>query len=140
MSICTYFSFCGFVGVGLVNVFLPYHPIVVSTCSFSLLAPALCIELYCSLSILKILRKPGPGHRETQEKKEWNQQKKRAAKIICIILVMLILNGYPFIVVPTLHHVSQRDLFKYALTISSFGRSVQGFLFLSRSEKLPCKL
>lgn len=121
------------------NVFQPNNSMILFICAFALLAPVLTIEIFCSLSIVRILRRPGPGKKEAQEKKEGNQQKKRAAKIMCIVLVMLVFNVVPFILVPLVNGVSQAHLLTVVFTLSTVGTSVQAFLFLSRAGKLPCR-
>lgn len=113
---------------------------VVSIFSFALLVPALSIELFCSLSIVRILRRPGPGDKAVQGKKEGNQQKMKAVKVICIVLAMLILNVVPVIALPFFYRVGPlKDLLTIAFTLASSGSSVQAFLFLRRSGKVPCK-
>ncbi|KAK9540253.1 hypothetical protein VZT92_002717 [Zoarces viviparus] len=123
---------------GLTNVFLPSSHNMLFICSAAHLAPALFIELFCSLSIVRILRRPSPGSKEAQGKKEGNQQKKRAVKIICMVLVMLVFNMLPFTVLP-LTSVSPVVWLPIAFTFSTVGSSAQAFLFLSRAGELPCK-
>lgn len=133
--------FCVFFVVsGLASLFVSTEAAVLSIVSFALLVPALSIELFCSLSILRILRRPGPGDNAVQGKKEGNQQKMRAVKIICIVLVMLIWNVVPVIAVPFFYGLSPlKDLLTIAFTFATAGSSVQAFLFLRRSGKVLCK-
>lgn len=132
------FSSADCVGVGLTNCFRTLDIILVYICVFVLLLPSLLIELYCSVFILRILLKSGPGDKVAQQRREGNQQKKRAAKIVWIMLFMLVLNALPFIVVPLLKEGSL--FYDVALTCSTLGCSVQAFLFLSRFGKMSCKL
>lgn len=136
-SVCFVFSSADCVGFGLTNCFRPLDIILVYICAFVLLLPSLLIEFYCSVFILRILLKSGPGDKVAQQRREGNQQKKRAATIVWIMLFMLVLNALPFIIVPLLGSL---PFYYIALTFSTLGCSVQAFLFLSRFGKMPCKL
>lgn len=126
-----------FVVSGLANTFTQYQDTLLHFLSFCLMLPALSIELFCSLSIISILRKSGPGVKALPRKTEGNQQKLRAVKIICIVLAMLILNVVPFIVLSTFFICRKRDLLPIAFTLATAGSPIQAFFFLSRYWKVP---
>lgn len=126
-----------FVVSGVANTFTQYQDTLLYILSFCLLLPALSIELFCSLSIISILRKSGPGVKALPSKTEGNQQKLRAVKIICIVLAMLILNVVPFIVLSSFFICVKRDLLPIAFTLATTGSPIQAFFFLSRSWKVP---
>ncbi|XP_037328592.2 G-protein coupled receptor 20-like [Pungitius pungitius] len=123
---------------GLTNAHLSGNITMLSFCSGAILAPALFIELFCSLSIVRILRRPKPGSK-AQEKKEGDQQKKRAVRIIGVVLGMLVFNVVPFIVFPLFTKISIAVWSPIAMTFATFGSSTQAFLFLSRAGVLACK-
>ncbi|KAK5866632.1 hypothetical protein PBY51_020807 [Eleginops maclovinus] len=120
---------------GLSFVFLSETKYVFYIVAFVFLVPILLTELFCSLSIFRVLRKPGPGKKE----KGGNRQKKRAVNVICMVQVMLVFNVVPFIVVPFILSFLKVDLTPIAFTLSTVGSSAQAFLFLRRNGKLPCK-
>ncbi|KAJ4944076.1 hypothetical protein JOQ06_012623 [Pogonophryne albipinna] len=119
---------------GLMHVLLPEGTALYYIVALLFLVPFLLTELFCSVSIVRVLRRPGPGKKE----KEGNRQKKRAVNIICMVLVMLVFNVVPFILMPFLNDVIQFDLTMTAFTLSTVGSSVQALLFLSRTGELPC--
>ncbi|KAF3851814.1 hypothetical protein F7725_005169 [Dissostichus mawsoni] len=89
-----------FHGCGLMNVFLPEGTALYYTVAFLFLVPFLLTELFCSVSIVRVLRRPGPGQ------KEGNRQKKRAVNIICMVLVMLAYRECPQRLLPESSQVS----------------------------------
>ncbi|KAL3067598.1 hypothetical protein OYC64_017343 [Pagothenia borchgrevinki] len=119
---------------GLMHVFLPEGTALFYIVALLFLVPTLLTELFCSVSIVRVLRRPGPGQKE----KEGNRQKKRAVNIICMVLVMLVFNVVPFILMPFLENLIKVELTTIAFTLSTVGSSVQALLFLSRAGKLPC--
>ncbi|XP_029988439.1 uncharacterized protein LOC115417878 isoform X2 [Sphaeramia orbicularis] len=126
------------IGCGLINIFLPMNFTAVSIFAFAVFLPILSTEIFCSLSIVRILRRSGPGHKESQEKKEANQQKRRAVQVICVGLLMLALNNFPFILVP-FFNVDTEEFLTAALGLSCLGSPIQAVLFLSRSGRLSCR-
>ncbi|XP_034544656.1 G-protein coupled receptor 35-like [Notolabrus celidotus] len=122
---------------GLSSRFMPMDTDLVTTGLSFLLAPALSIELFCSLSILRILKRFGPGDKKACEKKGGSKQKMRAMKIICLALAMLIVNMAPFLTLSLfINHGEPVDMITIAFIISSLGSSAQAFLFLNRAGKL----
>jgi hypothetical protein len=104
--------------------------------------PVLSMDLFCSLSILRVLKKPGPGD-GGKETEGGNLQKKRAFRIVSIMLLMLLVNYVPTIIMaPMIHLFSEKEnLCEIAppLVLFSFmGSSVQALLFLRRAGKVPC--
>lgn len=123
---------------GLYNVYTTSQAILAATSSAAFLIPALVIQLFCSLSILRVLRRRGPGEPVAQERKEGNRQKIRAMKIICTTLVTLAVNMVPFISVPLVYGVfPNEDMLTFVFTLATAGSWVQGLLFLGRSGKVP---
>lgn len=119
---------------GLCNVYTTSQVTLLAMSSGAFLIPALVLQLFCSLSILRVLRRPGPGEPVAQERKEGNRQKIRAMKIICTTMVTLAVNMIPFSSVPLVYST---DMLTFAFTLATAGSWVQGLLFLSRSGKVP---
>ncbi|KAI4832988.1 hypothetical protein KUCAC02_015922 [Chaenocephalus aceratus] len=106
------------------HVLLPEGPALYYIVALLFMVPFLLTELFCSVAIVRVLRRPGPG----QEEKEGNRQKKRAVNIICMLLVMLVFNVVPFILMPFLKDVIKVGLTTTAFTRSTVGSSVQAVL------------
>ncbi|KAK7929764.1 hypothetical protein WMY93_006159 [Mugilogobius chulae] len=113
---------------GLNSIFFPLNPKLISICALSLLVPSLSTEIVCSLVIVRILRKSGPGERESQEKREGNALKRRAVKIITFLALMAFVNNLPFILFPAFNPKFQDTLLPVAFALSTVGSSVHGFL------------
>lgn len=128
-----------FVGCGVYNIVFPMSLKMVAICALSLLVPILSTEILCSLLIVRILKKSGPGDKHTQEKKEGNKLKRKAIRIISFLAVMVVFNNLTFILFPILKASTQTNMLPVALALSTVGSSAQGFLFLSRAGKLLFK-
>ena len=97
------------------------------------------VQLFCCLSVLRALKRPGPGE---GQREGGSDIKRRAFKIILLILVTMLVIYLPFIVTVCLMNVLSRELFYFAIYISLSLSTVGGFvhpsLYLHRSGKLPC--
>ncbi|XP_035246813.1 proteinase-activated receptor 3-like [Anguilla anguilla] len=97
----------------------------------AMILAAFAFMLFCNAAILNALRKSGPG------RDEMHPVKKRAFKMVLIILAIIVCNYFPPVVVfPFKEHFSQ-DVFHCYIKFVAFGcmdisSSIQPLLYLSR--------
>ena len=105
----------------------------------------LFIMLFCCLSVLSALKRPGPGEKITKKKKKEkksNAVKRRAFKIILLIMISMTINFF-FYVAPIPMQCCLSSLeFMNVLTICTGIALTTGFiqplLYLHRTGHLPC--
>lgn len=110
----------------------------------SILVTIVCVELFCSLSILTVLKRSGPGdaHESKEgERERSNLVKKRAFIIVSLLHVKLLVNYTPFIVISSIQDLISNkqlmgDLVTLAITFCFFGGFFQPLLYLHRAGKL----
>ncbi|KAL4630224.1 galanin receptor type 1-like [Arapaima gigas] len=108
--------------------------------SGSVVLAALAVDTFCSLSILKVLRKPQPGD---VAREQLNLMKRSAFRTVLVIQVMMVVNYLPVLIVTPLEKFfSNRKCycqwFYFALSLLACGSFLHPFLYLSRYKKLPC--
>nr|XP_020456505.1 proteinase-activated receptor 3-like [Monopterus albus] len=91
--------------------------------------------VFCNISILRVLRKSGPG------RDEMHPVKKRAFKIVLLILAIIMFNYLPLVVLFPFRKYFSPDVFRCYIHYIAFGlmdlsSSIQPLLYLSK-EKLP---
>lgn len=109
-----------------------------------ILLTVMCVEMFCSLSILVVLKRSGPGDaRESKEseRERSNLVKKRAFIIVSLLQVKLLVNYSPLIVISSIENqISDKqlmgDLITLAITFCFFGTFIQPLLYLRRAGKL----
>ncbi|KAJ8366821.1 hypothetical protein AAFF_G00342040 [Aldrovandia affinis] len=104
------------------------------------LAVVMAVDSFCSISILSVLRRPGPGERPGEGP---HLLKRRALTTILIIQTTLVLNYLPSIAMMPFSSKLTRwqnccDLFPITVALSTFGSFVQPLFYLSRVGRLPC--
>ncbi|XP_013878056.1 somatostatin receptor type 5 [Austrofundulus limnaeus] len=100
------------------------------------------VLLYCGISVLLVLKQPGPGDK-VRNSENSNSMKRKAFKVIAVTLVFTSMTQLlqvtmlgPTILQPSLKLLLQVTLFSLAVNIlSSF---VTPLLFLQRAKKLVC--
>lgn len=110
----------------------------------AILLTILCVELFCSLSILAILKRSGPGgvHESKEGERERSSLvKKRAFIIVSLLQVKLMVNYLPLIVVSSMEAlISDKqligDLVTLGITFSFFGSFIQPLMYLYRVGRL----
>ncbi|XP_029905168.1 P2Y purinoceptor 2-like [Myripristis murdjan] len=99
------------------------------------------VKLFCCLSVLRALRKPGPGT-GGRDKEGSDKVKMKSFKVLLIITVSTVLTYLPFIITFTLYgFISQEGVFASFGTCAFFAVMtgfVHPFLYLHRMGKLPC--
>jgi hypothetical protein len=97
------------------------------------------LKLFCCLSVLRALKRPGPGE---GEREGTNNMKMRAFKIICIIMLSMVVNYLPYeITIPLQCYVNGGECLSalsICFTINVITGLVQPLLYLHRAGKLPC--
>ncbi|KAJ8000847.1 hypothetical protein DPEC_G00184640 [Dallia pectoralis] len=100
----------------------------------------LLVILFCCLSVLMVLKRPGPGG-GVGEKEGKHDRKMRAFRIILIILVSMVINYLPIVIIFLCNEVMNPSHFLVALYIILFVIVMCGFvqpvLYLHRAGKLP---
>ncbi|XP_051951170.1 proteinase-activated receptor 3 [Xyrauchen texanus] len=96
---------------------------------------AFAFMVFCNISILWALRQSAPGRDET------HPVKKKAFKMVIIILAIIVLNYFPPVALLPFHDYFSPDVFGCYISFFAFGfmdvsSSVQPVLYLSR-EKMP---
>ncbi|XP_029905154.1 P2Y purinoceptor 3-like [Myripristis murdjan] len=99
------------------------------------------VKLFCCLSVLRALRKPGPGT-GGGDKEGSDKIKMRSFKVLLIITVSTVLTYLPFIITFTLHGYISQEQFSISFGICACFAVMTGFvhpfLYLHRTGKLPC--
>ena len=100
------------------------------------------VMLCCCLSVLRALKRPGPGAKGTGKKKKSSPMKRRAFKIILIITISQVVHFFMFVAAIPLQCCLSNLVFSIVLTIcTSFALTtgvVQPLLYLHRAGKLVC--
>ncbi|XP_071378445.1 proteinase-activated receptor 3 [Centroberyx affinis] len=96
---------------------------------------AFTFMLFCNIAILWALRQSGPG------RDEMHPVKKRAFKMVLIILAIIVFNYFPPVALFPFQHYFSDDVFRcyihyLAFGLMDFSSSIQPVLYLSK-EKLP---
>lgn len=101
----------------------------------------LFIMLFCCLSVLSALKRPGPGEKKTHKKKS-NSVKRRAFKIILLIMISMAINFFFYVAPIPMQCCLSPIEFVNALTICTGIALATGFiqplLYLHRTGNLPC--
>ncbi|KAM7393985.1 hypothetical protein PAMP_020814 [Pampus punctatissimus] len=99
------------------------------------------VKLFCCLSVLCALKRPGPGEQEVERKRS-NTIKIRAFKIMSLIMITMAINLFLYIVTIPVQCCLKYVEFANALTISVSLALATGFiqplLYLQRNGKLNC--
>ncbi|XP_029905369.1 lysophosphatidic acid receptor 4-like [Myripristis murdjan] len=99
------------------------------------------VKLFCCLSVLRALRKPGPGT-GGRDKEGSDKVKMKSFKVLLIITVSTVLTYLPFIIAFTLRdYISREGVFVSYGICTCFAMMtgfVHPFLYLHRTGKLPC--
>ncbi|XP_034544549.1 P2Y purinoceptor 4-like [Notolabrus celidotus] len=97
------------------------------------------VMLFCCLSVLRALKRPGPGDKETG-KKTSNAMKRKAFKIISLIMVFMTIHFFLYMaaIPPQCCLKKFHDVFSLFITVSLTTGSIQPLLYLQRFGKLPC--
>jgi hypothetical protein len=97
------------------------------------------LKLFCCLSVLRALKRPGPGEGEREGR---NDMKMRAFRIILIITVAMIVNYLPYeVFIPLKGCLTDGDFLlasNICFIINVITGLVQPLLYLHRAGKLPC--
>ncbi|XP_029301033.1 proteinase-activated receptor 3 [Cottoperca gobio] len=102
----------------------------------AMILAAFAFMVFCNVSILWALRQSGPG------RDEMHPVKKRAFKMVLIILTIIVYNYFPPIALLPFQHYFSADVFHcyihyVAFGLMDFSSSIQPMLYLSK-EKLNC--
>ncbi|XP_036385874.1 uracil nucleotide/cysteinyl leukotriene receptor [Megalops cyprinoides] len=97
---------------------------------------AFAFMVFCNLAILGALRQSGPGRDEA------HPVKKKAFKMVLIILAIIVFNYFPPVALFPFQEYFSRDVFRCYIHYIAFGfmdisSSIQPVLYLSR-ERIPC--
>lgn len=99
------------------------------------------VMLFCCLSVLRALKRPGPGGKATEKKKS-SAVKRRAFKIILLTMIVMAINFFLYVAVIPLQCCLNPLEFTSAITISTSLALTTGFvqplLYLHRTRKLLC--
>lgn len=93
-----------------------------------------CMEMFFSFSILKVLKRSSPGD---SRRKQENDMKRRALIIVVVLQIKLLFNYVPYILSNTFRDAFSDYLFycyvfSVAINFCSFGHFFQAFLYLQR--------
>lgn len=99
------------------------------------------VNLFCSLHILRVLKRPSPGAGGGKKVKEMNLKKKRACYTVMINQATLMFNYIPLFIIPTLlAHVDWYTLTcmyePWGLSCCLMGSFLQPLIFLHRTGTL----
>ncbi|KAM9841661.1 proteinase-activated receptor 3 [Aulostomus maculatus] len=102
----------------------------------AMILAAFAFMVFCNIAILWALRQSGPG------RDEMHPVKKRAFKMVLIILAIIVFNYFPPVALFPFQHYFSPDVFDcyihyVAFGLMDFSSSIQPMLYLSK-EKLPC--
>lgn len=108
-----------------------------------ILLTVVCVEMFCSLSILLVLKRSGPGDAQGSKESERERSslvKKRAFIIVSLLQVKLLVNYSPLIIISSIENqISDKqlmgDLITLAITFCFFGSFIQPLLYLLRAGK-----
>ena len=110
----------------------------------TLYAVVMSVMLFCCLSVLRALKRPGPGEGERNrgmksERGGSREVKMRAFKIILIIMAALMFNYIPVLFLFFFNMMITLPLFEpIGMIFMVVGGLVQPFLYLHRAGRLPC--
>ncbi|XP_030644101.1 P2Y purinoceptor 8-like [Chanos chanos] len=101
---------------------------------------ALCVTSFCSLSILRVLRRQGPGD---DQRRRSSVIKRKAFVIVLLIQLMLLVNYLPMLCLMPLQAFVRAEVFTcyiypMAMSLSMVGAFVQSLLYVHRAGKLVC--
>lgn len=100
---------------------------------------SLVLMSYCGISVLRALKRPGPGDGDGQA---GNSMKRRAFKIILINLVFTFITQLPIILMTPLLFGQARQAnvtaFLVNVSVTIVGGILTPLLYLHRAGKLPC--
>ncbi|KAM3600076.1 uncharacterized protein V6R79_017008 [Siganus canaliculatus] len=104
----------------------------------AMILTAFAFMMFCNIAILWVLRQSGPG------RDEMHPVKKRAFKMVLIILAIILFNYLPSVALHPFKHYFSFDVFRCCVQYVAFGflnisSSIQPMLYLSK-EKLLCSL
>lgn len=98
------------------------------------------VKLFCCLSVLRTLKRPGPGEKNTETTS--NAMKRRAFKIILITMISMAVNFFLYVGAIPLQCCLKSLEFINALSICTAVVLVAGFIqpliYLHRAGKVPC--
>lgn len=112
---------------------------------YSLMAVLLLVmlaEMFCSLSILVMLKRSGPGESKDGERQQSNLVKKKAFTIVSLLQVKLMVNYLPLTVVSAMMELLMSDpqflgdLITLGVTFCFFGSFIQPLMYLHRVGRL----
>lgn len=99
------------------------------------------VMLYCCLSVLWALKRPGPGEKDRERKKSI-AMKRQAFKVISLIVIFMTINFFLYVAAIPLQCCLAPILFTSALTICCSLALITGFiqplLYLHGAGKLTC--
>lgn len=101
--------------------------------------PTVCIFLFCYFSVLRSLKRPGPGGRE-RETTSGNKIKIKAFNIIVVHLVCFLVNYLPTLIVDSLQTQIYMPsiIFDILINLGVVCGLVHPLLYLHRAGKLSC--
>ncbi|XP_064859323.1 uncharacterized protein LOC135561547 [Oncorhynchus nerka] len=136
-----------FTGTG-VSLYTPQFPI---HCFLTYTLLFLFVDLFCSLSILRVLKRPKLGQGEMErrgggekEKEGMNTMKKRAFMIVSVVMTTMLINNILTVVIYLLCDFIAAKVFclldAFNMLLLVLCGLVQPLFYLHRSRKLPCCL
>ncbi|XP_029905356.1 lysophosphatidic acid receptor 4-like [Myripristis murdjan] len=128
-------------GACIMQVLMLNNLILTQCCCIGVYLLLFSVKLFCCLSVLRTLRKPGPGT-GGRDKEGSDKVKMKSFKVLLIITVSTVLTYLPFIITFTLYgYISQEQFFASFGICTCFAMMtgiVHPFLYLHRMGKLPC--
>ncbi|XP_061732327.1 proteinase-activated receptor 3 [Nerophis ophidion] len=102
----------------------------------AMILAAFALMVFCNIAILWMLQQSGPG------RDEMHPVKKRAFKMVLIILAIIVFNYFPPVALFPFQHYFSPDVFRcyihyVAFGLMDFSSSIQPMLYLSK-EKVSC--
>lgn len=98
------------------------------------------VKLFCCLSVLWTLKRPGPGEKNPEKKS--NTMKRRAFKIILMTMISMAVNFFLYVAAIPLQCCLKSFDFFNALTIclalALLAGLIQPLIYLRRAGKVPC--